>query len=106
MAEGVFTGAFSPNPEVVKAAKKFRLDPPSACKLAEALEGRDDPDEDMKKICMHLERSNKPSSLVMMMLKDLKAGNAIDSQSTKAPAIGSYLHKEETRRAAERKRSK
>mmetsp|Transcript_48214 Transcript_48214/g.127680 ORF Transcript_48214/g.127680 Transcript_48214/m.127680 type:complete len:364 (-) Transcript_48214:177-1268(-) len=105
MKEGVFSGQYGPNPEVVKAAKKYKLDPPSACKLCEALEGRKDPDDDLMKICMHLERSNRPSSLVMMMLKDLKAGNAIDSQSVQTPAIGSYLHRKETLRAEERKRS-
>jgi len=96
MAEGVFRGTLTPNPDVEKAAKKYKLDAPSACKLAEILEGRDDPDLDLRKICSHLERSNRPSALVMMMLKDLKAGNPVE-ESTKQPAIGSYLHKEETK---------
>merc|ERR1719162_2146052 len=33
MSEGVFRGTLTPNPEVEKVAKKFKLDPPSACKL-------------------------------------------------------------------------
>lgn len=33
----------------------------------EVLEQRPDPDGDLAKIAKHLERSNKPSSLVMMM---------------------------------------
>merc|ERR1719271_1782703 len=78
MAEGTFNGTDTPNPDVAKAAKKYKLDAPSACKLAEVLEGRKDPDDDLRKICTHLERSNKPSSLVMMMLKNLKAGNAVE----------------------------
>jgi len=90
MKEGIFHGEFGPNAEVAKAAKKYKLDPPSACKLADALSGRKDPDDDMQRINLHLERSNKPSSLVMMMLKDLKAGNAIDAQNTKPAAIGSW----------------
>lgn len=97
MAEGVFRGTLTPNVDVEKAAKKYKLDAPSACKLAEVLESRDDPDSDLRRVCTHLERSNKPSSLVMMMLKDLKSGNAIE-ECTKQPAIGSYIHKEETRR--------
>merc|ERR1712150_187801 len=84
------------------AAKKYKLDAPSACKLAEVLESRNDADSDLRKVCTHLDRSNKPSALIMMMLKDLKAGNVID-EATKAPAIGSYLHKEENRKAAQKR---
>merc|ERR1719401_275824 len=101
MSEGVFRGTLTPNPDVEKAAKKYKLDAPSACKLAEVLESRKDPDDDLRRISSHLERSNKPSSLVMMMLKHLKAGNPIQ-ESNKQPAIGSYLHKEENRRASQR----
>merc|ERR1740121_1064768 len=104
MSEGIFRGCLTPNTDVEKIAKKFRLDAPSACKLAEVLETRKDPDDDLKRICSHLERSNKPSSLVMMMLKDIKAGNPIP-ESTKQPAIGSFLHREETKKQA-RQRSR
>jgi len=103
MAEDVFRGTLTPNPDVEKAAKKYKLDAPSACKLAEVLESRSDPDTDLKKVCTHLERSNRPSSLVMMMLKDLKAGNPVE-ESTKQPAIGSYLHKQETSRQGQKDR--
>merc|ERR1719336_1136156 len=105
MAEGVFRGTQTPNPEVEKVAKKYKLDAPSACKLAEVLESRSDPDNDLRKICTHLERSNRPSALVMMMLRDLKSGNPVD-ESTKAPAIGSYLHKIELERANRKSRSR
>merc|ERR1711924_471601 len=76
-----------------------------ACKLAEVLEGRKDPDDDLRKICTHLERSNKPSSLVMMMLKNLKAGNAVED-CKEAAAIGSYLHKIEMQKQDQKKRSR
>merc|ERR1719510_1190891 len=105
MSEGVFNGTKTPNPDVEKAAKKYKLDAPSACKLAEVLESRKDPDDDLRKICSHLERSNKPSSLVMMMLKDIKAGNPI-AECTKQPAIGSYLHKMENMRNSRGGRSR
>jgi len=95
MERGVFRGTLTPNPAVEKAAKKYKLDAPSACKLAEVLECRDDPDADLKKISDHLAASNKPSSLVMQMLRDIKAGKPIET-CTRAPAIGSYLHKKET----------
>eukprot|EP00419_Tripos_fusus_P058555 CAMPEP_0172911824 /NCGR_PEP_ID=MMETSP1075-20121228/187312_1 /TAXON_ID=2916 /ORGANISM="Ceratium fusus, Strain PA161109" /LENGTH=359 /DNA_ID=CAMNT_0013770209 /DNA_START=123 /DNA_END=1200 /DNA_ORIENTATION=+ len=94
MKEGKFCGPYSPNPLVIKAAKKYNLDPPSACKLADALEQRDDPDTDMARLDGHLARSNKPSSLVMMMLKTLKNGGNIGEASSPV-AIGSYMHKED-----------
>lgn len=105
MAEGVFRGTQTPNPEVEKLSRKYKLDAPSACKLAEVLESRNDPDNDLRKICTHLERSNRPSALVMMMLKDLKSGGPVD-ESTKAPAIGSYLHKIELERASRKSKSR
>merc|ERR1740117_194194 len=55
MADGTFNGLDTPNPDVGKAAKRYKLDPPSACKLAEVLEGRKDADDDLKKINTHLE---------------------------------------------------
>jgi hypothetical protein len=105
MSEGVFNGVKTPNPDVEKAAKKYKLDAPSACKLAEVLESREDPDDDLRKICTHLERSNKPSSLVMMMLKSLKGGNAVED-CKKAPAIGSHMHKSEMQKQERSKRSR
>lgn len=105
MAEGTFNGLDTPNPDVGKAAKKYKLDAPSACKLAEVLESRKDPDDDLRKLCSHLERSNKPSSLVMMMLKSLKQGNAIED-CKKPPAIGSYLHKAEMSKNDKERNSK
>merc|ERR1719162_203716 len=99
MSEGVFRGVMTPNPEVEKAAKKYKLDAPSSCKLAEVLEGRKDPEDDLRRIGSHLERSNKPSSLVMMMLKDIKTGKEVE-WCTKTPAIGSYAHKEENKKNA------
>lgn len=94
MSEGIFNGIATPNPDVGKAAKKYKLDAPSACKLAEVLETRKEPEDDLRKINSHLERSNKPSSLVMMMLKNLKQGNPVED-CKKPPAVGSYLHKTE-----------
>lgn len=104
MEKDIFRGALTPNLGVEKAAKKFKLDAPSACKLAESLETREDPDGDLEKICSHLAASNKPSSLVMIMLKDIKSGAVIQTCS-KQPAIGSYLHKKETTKDNDRKQS-
>lgn len=98
MEQGVFRGCLTPNPKVEKISKKYKLDAPSACKLAEALESRNDADEALDKICEHLAASNKPSSLVMIMLKDIKSGAEIQA-CTKQPAIGSYIHKKETEKS-------
>lgn len=98
MERGVFRGCLTPNPKVEKISKKYKLDAPSACKLAEALESRNDADEALDKICEHLAASNKPSSLVMIMLKDIKNGAEIQA-CTKQPAIGSYIHKKETEKS-------
>merc|ERR1719446_844945 len=57
MAEGVFNGTKTPNEAVEKLAKKYKLDAPSACKLAEALESVGDPDDILQKVNSHLERS-------------------------------------------------
>lgn len=105
MAAGSFCGPYSPNPDVIKAAKKFNLDPPSACKLAEALEDRKDPDDDIRKINLHLERSNKPSSLCMLFLKTLKKGDNLD-ENFRPAAVGSWFHKQETKKAADARRSR
>lgn len=106
MREGTFNGMYGPNLDVHAAATKYKLDAPAACKLSEALENRQDSEDDMRKICLHLERSNRPSSLVMMFLKELKAGNSIDDKNLRPIAIGSYLQKKESLKAQDRKRSR
>merc|ERR1719378_590116 len=50
MSEGVFRGTQTPNPLVEKTAKKYKLDAPSACKLAEVLDNRDDPEADLRRV--------------------------------------------------------
>jgi len=101
MQEGTFNGIRTPNPGVGKCVDLYNLDPSAAFRLAEAMESREDADEDLRKVITHLERSNKPSAMVMKMLKDMKSGNAID-ECTMNPAVGSYLHREECLRAAKR----
>lgn len=102
MAEGRFFGTNTPDKGVADAAKKYKLDAPAAMKLAEVLELRDDPAADLKKICKHLERSSRPSALVMMMLKDLKNGVAV-KDPTHAAAVGSFAHEQELRRGGDDK---
>merc|ERR1719422_1477555 len=66
----------------------------AAVKLGEVLDKRDDPEGDMIKIGKHLERSNKPSSLMMMLLRDLRDGKPVKEPEF-AAAIGSKAHEKE-----------
>jgi len=94
MAEGTFRGTETPDDDVAVVAKKYKLDAPAAMKLAEVMETREDKKGDLKKMAKHLELSNRPSALVMMMLKDLKNGGAV-KDPTHAAAVGSYAHARE-----------
>lgn len=105
MRDGTFVGTKTPIAGVDKAAQKFGLDTAAAFRLADSLERRDDPVEDLRKICTHLERSNKPSAMAMKLLKDLRDGNCVE-ECNHAPSIGSYTHKEETMKGAQKDQSK
>merc|ERR1719291_1111242 len=74
-------------------------------KLAEVLDKRDDPEGDMAKIGKHLERSNKPSSLMMMLLRDLREGKPVKDPEY-AAAIGSRVHEKEMKITTARSRSR
>jgi len=92
MEEGTFRGTATPDRDVEEMAKKFGLDAQASAKLAEVLGKREDRKKDLRQICKHLELSNKPSSLVMLMLKDLRAGISVKDPEYPA-AVGSYAHK-------------
>lgn len=106
MAEGVFRGFSTPEKDVRDFGKRHGLDVQASAKLAEVLAKRPDPKEDMKKLGKHLERSNKPSALMMLMLKDLRAGKPVKECEHQA-AMGSKAHmnelkQEKTRRSKSR----
>lgn len=92
MEEGTFRGTATPDRDVGHIAKKFGLDANAAAKLAEVLGKRDDKKKDIRQLTKHLELSNRPSSLVMMMLKDMRAGMPIKDPNY-PPAIGSLAQK-------------
>merc|ERR1719238_615837 len=94
MRMGTFKGMSALGQAVQEFGKKYRLDTQAAVKLGEVLDKRDDPEGDMKKIAKHLERSNKPSSLMMMMLRDLRDGKPVKEPEHSA-AIGSKAHEKE-----------
>ncbi|CAK0825521.1 unnamed protein product [Prorocentrum cordatum] len=105
MAEGTFRGFSTPEEDVQKFAKQYKLDVQASAKLAEVLAKRQDPKGDMEKIGKHLERSNKPSALMMLMLKDLRLGNPVQ-ECSHAPAIGSKVHNRELEKEKREKRSR
>jgi len=105
MAEGTFRGFSTPEEDVQKFAKQYKLDVQASAKLAEVLSKRQDPKGDMEKIGKHLERSNKPSALMMLMLKELRLGNPVP-ECSHAPAIGSKIHNRELEREKREKRSR
>merc|ERR1712217_302839 len=98
MRQGIFRGMSALKGKIHDWAKKHRLDTQAAVKLAEVLDAREDPDGDMEKLGRHMERSNKPSSLVMIMLKDLRDGKPVP-EPKHAAAIGSLVHQSELKKA-------
>merc|ERR1719277_2982228 len=105
MEEGTFRGTATPDRDVEDLSKKFNLDAQASAKLAEVLSKREDRKKDLRQIQKHLELSNKPSSLVMLMLKDLRAGIAVKDPEYPA-AVGSYAHKRGLTRQSRRSRSR
>jgi len=91
---GNFRGMSALDNKVQDFAKKYRLDAQAAVKLGEVLDKREDPEGDLSKIGKHLERSNKPSSLMMMLLRDLREGKPVKEPEF-AAAIGSKAHEKE-----------
>lgn len=105
MRMGVFKGMTALDKKIQDFAKKNRLDAQAAVKLAEAMENREDLDGDLSKLAKHLERSNKPSSLAMMMLRDLREGRPIKDPEY-APALGSKVHEKEIREQMKKDRGR
>merc|ERR1719181_2118871 len=105
MRLGHFRGMSALDNKVQDFAKKYRLDAQAAVKLGEVMDKREDPEGDMVKIGKHLERSNKPSSLMMMLLRDLREGKPV-KEPEYAAAIGSRAHEKELDQTRRRSRSR
>jgi len=103
MRNGEFHGMSALDTKVQAFAKEMRLDAQAAIKLGEVMHKRPDPETDMMKVGKHLERSNKPSSLMMMLLKKLREGQPIEDPKF-AAAVGSVAHEKELKRQMEEKR--
>merc|ERR1719253_977217 len=105
MRLGQFKGMSALDRTIQEFAKKHRLDAQAAVKLGEVLDKREDPEGDMEKIGKHLERSNKPSSLMMMLLRDLRDGKPVKDPGY-AAAIGSKVHEKEIKTTQRQERSR
>lgn len=93
MEEHTFRGgALTPDREIEEMAAKYKLDAQATAKLSEVLAKREDRNRDLRQLSKHLELSNKPSALAMLMLRDLRAGKSILDPEFPA-AVGSYAHK-------------
>lgn len=94
MEEGTFVGKAKADPMLKEMAKKFKLDDQAETKLADILARY--PEEKrhnyIKEITGHLEVSNRPSAMAMMMLKKLGDGSPLGRPGPVAP--GSYLDKQ------------
>jgi len=84
MQESKFIGKPRPDKHVLRLADKFNLDEPATQRLAEALAKRQDREKDLRQLEKHLENSNKPSALVMMMLSKLRRGEEIGDPAYRA----------------------
>merc|ERR1712129_30319 len=91
MEEGTFMGKQKPDETLKAMSKKFKLDEQAELKLADIL-ARHDADrkaEIYKEVDKHLETSNRPSAMVMMLLRKLGDGSPLGRPGP--VAIGSYL---------------
>lgn len=98
MEEGTFIGKQRPDEKLKSMSKKFKLDDQAESKLADILV-RYEPEKKaayFQEIEKHLEVSNRPSAMVMMLLKKLGAGEPLGRVGHAAP--GSYLDKMERER--------
>jgi len=99
MRMGTFRSMTALDKKIQDFAKKNKLDAQAAVKLAEVMDKRDDVDGDLLKLEKHLERSNKPSSLMMLMLRGLREGQPVKDPEYTA-AIGSRVHEKELKTSA------
>jgi len=103
MKEGMFVGKPKKAKDIQEVAKKYKLDDQAKSKLAEVMEQRQETREaDLAMISKHLEVSNKPSSMVMMLLKKIRSGETVP-QPDKRIAAGSYA---DMRKKSEERRKK
>merc|ERR550525_40110 len=99
MEEGTFVGKVKADKELAAISKKYKLDDQAESKLADILARYDDAKrkEYLVEIEKHLEVSNRPSAMAMMLLRKLGEGQPLGRPGPPAP--GSYLDKIQRDRA-------
>merc|ERR1719373_1543366 len=93
MEEGIFVGKAKADKELKEMAKKFKLDDQAETKLADILARYDEAKRKayIVDIERHLEVSNRPSAMAMMLLRKLGDAQPLGRPGPVAP--GSYLDK-------------
>ncbi|CAE7743645.1 unnamed protein product, partial [Symbiodinium pilosum] len=91
MEEGTFVGKVKADKDLAAVSKKYKLDEQAESKLADILARYDDArrKEYLIEIERHLEVSNRPSAMAMMLLRKLGEGQPLGKPGQAAP--GSYL---------------
>lgn len=98
MEEGTFVGKQKADKQLADMVKKFGLDNMAEARLADILSRFDDDKRKgmYEELERHLEVSNRPSAMVMMLLKKLSAGEGLGRPGPPAP--GSYVDKKNRER--------
>lgn len=91
MEEGTFVGKVKADKDLAAVSKKYKLDEQAESKLADILARYDDArrKEYLIEIERHLEVSNRPSAMAMLLLRKLGEGQSLGKPGPAAP--GSYL---------------
>merc|ERR550525_1464045 len=99
MEEGTFVGKVKADKELAAISKNYKLDDQAESKLADILARYDDArrKEYLVEIEKHLEVSNRPSAMAMMLLRKLGEGQPLGRPGPPAP--GSYLDKVQRERS-------
>jgi len=92
LQQGAFVGMIPNQKQITEMAKKFILDEQAVQKLTEVMTkiGKERGKTALDHLETHLERSNKPSALVMMNLAKIRSGEEI-GEANRGAAPGSYL---------------
>merc|ERR1719433_2086669 len=98
MEEGTFVGKQKADKELAAITKKFSLDNTAESRLADILARFDaqKKTEMYEELEKHLEVSNRPSAMVMMLLRKLSEGQSLGRPGPAAP--GSYLDRKNRER--------
>jgi len=108
MEEGTFIGKTKIDPQLAEMVKKYNLDSTAELRLSDIL-ARFDPQkksERYEELNKHLEVSNRPSAMVMMLLRKLSENQPLGRPGPPAP--GSYLDRKqrEQKEAAEKNKDR